>query len=1016
MKKYLFLNLLVLIVLVIFVPGARADSNIIRITNNVTSDKIPLVSNGQVAWEGGGSRVWTDGTNYFSEREVMFYNGVSIEQLTKNDFTEFFDFDNGQAVWTNFLGIFFFDGATTTQISAGSFFREPKISNGQFVVSRADSEILFYDGFKISVLFKGSDARWPDIDKGRVVWRAFNTDRPNGFGGYAYDIYFFDGTSIKNISSGTTPFYKGEPKIYGDQVIWYGYDGNDYEIFLFDGQKTTQLTSNSFDDISPVLNNGYVAWSGFDGQDYEILTFDGLSVTQITNNSYNDGLPDIYGNYIVWQGDIYPKVFFYDGKNIKRLTFFGGRSYAPKISQNEIVWTEWDGNDYEIILYKISPFLPDKFWSEIKNSPEGWLNLRKTPGATNKPADDIIKTAPNGWSVKVASTTDAAGNNIEIDGYRWYKIEDTTDGAVGWLAAKNLTIGTNYLNYDSVAQADLQKRAEDQLDTKDKRSPVILTAVNSYHSNATTTNFLYGAGGVGNNFQLFISGANFIKELILSIIAQESGGYEFNNEQCSTAKDGGIGIMQITSNEYKGLGSGLVNIPRINDCNKKYGWTGDFSKYYSNSLQGIYANIKDGFRVLQEKYRRKCPKESTFISGLEFTCQDIEKILTTWGYNGFIKDEKGNYIWHYLREVADKLENLSSYFSGVIYNNFDNLIEKLKIADANKQIFKVYSPVNFQIIDSQNKITGVTGNQIKEEIPSSLYEPEQEAAVIFFPFDSYKYRLIGKEDGNYGLLINNTINDASSTFNAINIPIRRNEVHQYVINWNKMSRCEKGAAILEIDREGDGIFDRTVSYDCELTDIELPQITILPIQNDYLLNSQLQVQFSATDNISGVSSISASINGETIFSGQTIILSKPGVNVIRAVAIDNEGNEAVLEKSFNVLYNFGGFLPPIKVDGSGVYNQGRTLPVKFRLTDVSDIYAQNAVAYLYLAKIDNNIVGNDEIVLSTSVADVNNQFRYDTSTSQYIHNLSTDALTPGTWQLKVILESGQIYVTSISIR
>jgi cysteine-rich repeat protein len=55
-------------------------------------------------------------------------------------------------------------------------------------------------------------------------------------------------------------------------VVWYGYDGLDWEIFLYDGTGITQLTNNSYNDGAPQINNNrYVVWYGFDGSDHEIF-------------------------------------------------------------------------------------------------------------------------------------------------------------------------------------------------------------------------------------------------------------------------------------------------------------------------------------------------------------------------------------------------------------------------------------------------------------------------------------------------------------------------------------------------------------------------------------------------------------------------------------------------------------------------------------------------------------------------------------------------------------------------
>ena len=45
----------------------------------------------------------------------------------------------------------------------------------------------------------------------------------------------------------------------------------------------TQLTDNDFMDGSPHINNlGQVVWSGFDGHDYEIFLYDGVQIIQLS--------------------------------------------------------------------------------------------------------------------------------------------------------------------------------------------------------------------------------------------------------------------------------------------------------------------------------------------------------------------------------------------------------------------------------------------------------------------------------------------------------------------------------------------------------------------------------------------------------------------------------------------------------------------------------------------------------------------------------------------------------------
>ena len=49
------------------------------------------------------------------------------------------------------------------------------------------------------------------------------------------------------------------PEISGRRVVWYGFDGNDSEIFLYDGKGTIQLTNNAQDDWNPQIDGRRVA-------------------------------------------------------------------------------------------------------------------------------------------------------------------------------------------------------------------------------------------------------------------------------------------------------------------------------------------------------------------------------------------------------------------------------------------------------------------------------------------------------------------------------------------------------------------------------------------------------------------------------------------------------------------------------------------------------------------------------------------------------------------------------------
>lgn len=118
----------------------------------------------------------------------------------------------------------------------------------------------------------------------------------------------------------------------------------------------------------------------------------------------------------------------------------------------------------------------------------------------------------------------------------------------------------------------------------------------------------------------------------------------------------------------------------------------------------------------------------------------------------------------------------------------------------------------------------------------------------------------------------------------------------------------------------------------------------------------------------------------------------------------------------NFPYSFGGFLQPINTDGSSIFKLGSTIPVKFQLKDPQGNYFTTAIAKIYTAKIADGVTGTEVEAVSTSAATTGNLFRYDSTSNQYIFNLSTKSLSKGTWQIKVILDDGTQKTVIISLK
>ncbi|MHB8568307.1 MAG: PxKF domain-containing protein [Nitrososphaerales archaeon] len=106
--------------------------------------------------------------------------------------------------------------------------------------------------------------------------------------------------------------------------------------------------------------------------------------------------------------------------------------------------------------------------------------------------------------------------------------------------------------------------------------------------------------------------------------------------------------------------------------------------------------------------------------------------------------------------------------------------------------------------------------------------------------------------------------------------------------------------------------------------------------------------------------------------------------------------------TLQVIYGFGGFLAPLH--NNGYYNDGRTIPVKFQLTDANGNYISTAVAKIY-------VDGNPGVASGSS--NTGNLFRYD---NQYIFNLSTKGLSVGVHTITIVLDDGMSYSITITLR
>lgn len=107
-----------------------------------------------------------------------------------------------------------------------------------------------------------------DPESMQVVWHRLIDGR--------YQIVLYD---IMEDNESQLTFSKTnnmEPKVSDAGIVWQAWDGNDWEIMLFDGSYTEQLTNNDSQDVAPVIQDGYVLWNvlGSDEQQARVYSLD----------------------------------------------------------------------------------------------------------------------------------------------------------------------------------------------------------------------------------------------------------------------------------------------------------------------------------------------------------------------------------------------------------------------------------------------------------------------------------------------------------------------------------------------------------------------------------------------------------------------------------------------------------------------------------------------------------------------------------------------------------------------
>jgi hypothetical protein len=78
-------------------------------------------------------------------------------------------------------------------------------------------------------------------------------------------------------------------------------------------------------------------------------------------------------------------------------------------------------------------------------------------------------------------------------------------------------------------------------------------------------------------------------------------------------------------------------------------------------------------------------------------------------------------------------------------------------------------------------------------------------------------------------------------FTATEIPTSPSAIHQYAVDWNALSLGEQGVTV-QVDSDGDGVFEHTFASDGELTASEfIPEFPSILIMLSFAMATLLAV-------------------------------------------------------------------------------------------------------------------------------------------------------------------------------
>lgn len=195
---------------------------------------------------------------------------------------------------TNDENRFSFAKSECTIVGEGTFYCARKnvvnkeVSNTDRVFSAldetGDKEIYIEkDGYisQITDNVYEDDAPQYDALSNSIVWQRLIEGR--------YQIISYDVETSKEVQITSDRYNNMEPQRSGDAIVWQGWVGNDWEIFLLERDELTMITDNTVQDITPSISSDYIVWQSFEFDTWKMKVYDVRTKSLETIEDANGG-------------------------------------------------------------------------------------------------------------------------------------------------------------------------------------------------------------------------------------------------------------------------------------------------------------------------------------------------------------------------------------------------------------------------------------------------------------------------------------------------------------------------------------------------------------------------------------------------------------------------------------------------------------------------------------------------------------------------------------------------------